>query len=202
MTVSFGNGAEAVEPVGEGAGEQLRHMLHNDDAGCVRRKRFEQSLQGLSATGGSPDDDDLLCGFSHGVCSGGKNRVGGELGLNRVAGTEGARARLGRGFHSLAELHARLLKKLARAHAWLGDDVDRAILQCAKGALRPFHGKARADHDRDGMLSHDLLEECQAVHPRHLDVEGNHIRRFSRNAVRGNERIAGGRDDLDLRVGR
>ena len=87
-----GDGAKAVEAVGEGAREQLRHVLHDDDAGSVGRERFEHGLQRFRSAGGGADDDNLLSGFDHGMGRGRENGVGGELGFDGMAGRE-ARSR-------------------------------------------------------------------------------------------------------------
>ena len=58
--------AQAVQAVGEGAGEHLRHVLHDDDAGSVRRQHFQQRAQRLGAAGGGADHHHLLGGFEHG----------------------------------------------------------------------------------------------------------------------------------------
>ena len=64
--------------------------------------------------------------------------------------------------------------------------------------LRALLGQARTHHHRDGVLAHDLLEEGDAVHPRHLDVEGDDVRHLLADPFGGHEGIGGRRHDLDL----
>ena len=52
----------------------------------------------------------------------------------------------------------------------LGDHLDGAHLQRRDRTFR----LGRAQHDRHRMLTHQLAQEGQAVHPRHLDVEYDH----------------------------
>ncbi len=62
------------------------------------------------------------------------------------------------------------------AAGWLGDYFGRAKLQGPDGRLGTGLG-GRADHDdRHGRLPHDLLKRGEPVHPRHLDVEREHVR--------------------------
>ena len=39
----------------------------------------------------------------------------------------------------------------------------------------PFFGQRRADQNRNRLVGHDLLQERQPVHVRHLDVEHDHV---------------------------
>ena len=88
-------------------------------------------------------------------------------------------------------------------HADLGlqDDVDRPGFQGLKQGLRPRLGQGRTHHHRDRPLGHQLAQEGDAVHARHLDVEGDDVRNFLGNALGGDERIGRDADHLDLRIG-
>jgi hypothetical protein len=82
----------------------------------------------------------------------------------------------------------------------LAHAVDRAQLQRAQGHLGPGLGQA-GDHDhRHRPQAHDLLEELDAVHVRHLDVEGDDVGVQGLDHAPGLERVAGGADHLDLGV--
>ncbi len=85
--------AQPVEPVGEGAGKQLRHVLYDHDARRVGGKRLEQCLQRLGAASGGADDDHFFRGLGHGMRGGGENGVGGELGLHGMTGAENTHLR-------------------------------------------------------------------------------------------------------------
>ena len=50
------------------------------------------------------------------------------------------------------------------------------------------------------MLAHDLLQECQAVHAGHLDIQRDDVRHLVADPFGSDERIAGRADDLDSRV--
>ena len=58
--------AQAVEPLGEGGGEFLRHVLDDDDAGRIGRQRLQHFAQRLGAAGRGADADDHLGGLGHG----------------------------------------------------------------------------------------------------------------------------------------
>jgi hypothetical protein len=50
-------------------------------------------------------------------------------------------------------------------------------------------------------LGHDLAQEGDAVHARHLDVQRDNVRHFLLNAAGRGEGISGRSHDLDLGVG-
>ena len=52
------NLAQLIQPFGEGCGENLRHVLHHDDAGSMRRHSREDFGEGLCTTGGGPNSYD------------------------------------------------------------------------------------------------------------------------------------------------
>jgi hypothetical protein len=59
----------------------------------------------------------------------------------------------------------------------------------------------RADHnDREGMVMHELLEERQAIHARHLDIESQHVRPKRQDLVAGDERIRRRSHNLQVRL--
>ena len=60
-----GDGAQAVKAIGKGAGEQLRHVLHNDNARSVGRECFEHNFQGLCAACRSPNHNYFFSGLVH-----------------------------------------------------------------------------------------------------------------------------------------
>ena len=70
-----GNGAQAIEAGGKGAGEELRHVLHDDDTGRIRRQRLEEYLQRLGAPGGCADHDDFLGRLRHSAGGRGQNGI-------------------------------------------------------------------------------------------------------------------------------
>ena len=115
-------------------------------------------------------------------------------------GLTGRNRRRGRRLHRLAEHHARFLQKLFAAQSRLGDDLDRAVFERLQRALRAFFGQARTDDHRDRVLGHDLLQEGQAVHAGHFDIQGDDIRHLFGDALGRDEGIAGGADDFNFRI--
>ena len=113
---------------------------------------------------------------------------------------ESAQLRRGRGLDSLAKGYPRILQKLFAAQARFGDDFDRPILERLESALRALLGEARTDHDRYRMLGHDLLQERQPIHARHLDIQGDNIRHLFAHPLRRHKGVGSGPHDLDFRV--
>ena len=85
--------------------------------------------------------------------------------------------------------------------ARFGDDVDRAGGQRldARGRSGLRH-RAHDDH-RQRMVRHQLAQEGQAVHARHLDVERDHVRLVLQDQVARDERIRREADHLHVRLG-
>src|SRR5512134_384956 len=52
------------------------------------------------------------------------------------------------------------------------------------------------------MLTHDLVQECKAVHSRHLNIEGYYVGRFMQYSFCCDEGVRGRAHDLDLRIRR
>lgn len=95
----------------------------------------------------------------------------------------------------VAEDDRGFLEKVAETDLRLGHDVDRATLQSTKGNVAVGAGQSGADHDRDGIFAHDLAQEGQTVHPRHLDVEQDDVGPARGHFLHGDQWI-GGRDHV------
>ena len=80
---------------------------------------------------------------------------------------------------------------LRDAEPRLGDEVDRAQLQRAQRHFGAALGQRGDHHHRHRPQAHQPLEEVDAVHARHLDVERDHV------GVGGTDHLA-----RDQRVGR
>ncbi|EVT88859.1 hypothetical protein Z046_29745 [Pseudomonas aeruginosa VRFPA09] len=75
------------------------------------------------------------------------------------------------------------------AQPGLGDEVHRAQFQRAQGGFGTALGE-RGDHQHRGRPRlHQLVEEGQAVHPRHFHVEADHVRRVLLDQVAGDEGV-------------
>ena len=66
----------------------------------------------------------------------------------------------------------------------------------------PVLGQARADDHRDRVLGHDLAQEGQPVHARHLDVQRDDVRDLAADLLGGDVGVGGGAHHRDFRVGR
>src|SRR5208283_2168830 len=196
----YGDTAQTVQAVGEGASEGLGHVLHDDDAGSIGRQGLEHNLQRLGTPGGSADSDHFFCGLGHGVGGGREDSIRGQLRLDAASRSEAAQLRRRCRLDRLAEEDARILEKLFAAQAWLGDDIDRSKFQGLQRTLRALLRQTRTDHHRDWMLRHNLPQERKAIHARHLDIERDYIRNLLADALRSDIGIGSRGDDLDLRI--
>ena len=93
-------------------------------------------------------------------------------GAGAAAATRAARRRA----HGVEERRAESSRNSLHAEARLGDDLDRALLERAQRRLGARAGEAGADDDRDRVLRHQLAQEREPVHARHLEVEHDHVR--------------------------
>ena len=84
--------------------------------------------------------------------------------------------------------------------ARLGDDVDRAGAQRLDRRRRPALRQRADDDHRHRPVLHQLAQEAQAVHARHLDVERDHVRLEPQDQVARDERIGGAADHFDVRL--
>jgi hypothetical protein len=99
-----------------------------------------------------------------------------------------------------SQMRIRIHQVIGHADLRLQDDVDRAGLQGLEQGLRPRLGQRRTHHHRHRVLGHQLAQEGDAVHARHLDVQGDDVGDLLANALGGHERVGGDADHLDLRI--
>ena len=167
--------------------------------GASAGSAFEQQSQSLSAASGGAHDDHFFSGFSHGVRGLRQNGVGGELGLDNMAGRVARRAARGPRLSRRRRWGSRFFKKLPRAQPRLGDDFDSAVFKGRKVLCAP--SSARLEQMTTGIGCWVMIfQKCQAVHARHLDVERDHIGDFFGDAIGGNEGIGGRAHHLDLGI--
>ncbi len=121
--------------------------------------------------------------------------VGGEplLGSGKHRGAA-PHARPGSPPYRVDEHHGRVMEKLSDPQLGLGDDLDGPFFHGPDGGLRPLAGEAGADHYGNGVLGHELPEKREAVHPRHLEVEQDHVGPGARHLVHGDQGVRSDRD--------
>ena len=84
----------------------------------------------------------------------------------------------------------------------LRDDVERAVLDRAKGDVGIVAERLRSDHDDGHRLPrHDLLDRFDAVLPRHLHVHRHEIGREGLDERQRLEAVFPFADDLDVPLG-
>src|SRR5579872_2498883 len=103
----------------------------------------------------------------------------------------------GRRLYYLANHLPGFLEKLFAAEPGFGNDLDGAVFERLERALSTFFSKARTDHHWDRVLTHDLLQEGQAIHMRHLDIQRDDIRYLFGDSIRRYERIGCSSHDLN-----
>jgi hypothetical protein len=204
--------AQAVEAIGEGRGEVLGHVLHDHRARRVGRQRAQHVLDGLRAAGRGADGQHLVRGLEQrparstvegevvvvgrregdgAPCRYGRQRRGGGLG--------GARdARAGGGAHGTRQVADDPLRGERRSR--LGDDLHGAQGEGAHRGLAVARRQRADDHHRYREVAHELRQEAQPIHARHLDVERDDVGAQAQDLLAGDVRIDGGADDLDVGV--
>ena len=197
--------AQAVEPFGEGGGEARRHVLDDDDAGRIGRQRLQHLAQRLGPACRGAQTGHHLRRARHG----GPGR-GRQHGVSRQLGSGIQRSRrrspcaqpgARRSLDHIADAIRALGQMVRRPDARLQYDVDRAGLQRLHQGLGSGLGQGRAHDHRDRPLGHQLAQEGDAVHARHLDVQGDDVGHVLGDATRGDEGVGGHAHDLDAGVG-
>ena len=82
----------------------------------------------------------------------------------------------------------------------LGHEIDRAERERPHGRFATLLRQRRDHHHRHRLVFHQPVQERQAVHARHFDVEGQHVRFELGDLVPGDVGVLGSADDLDFRV--
>jgi hypothetical protein len=192
-------GAGARQRFGQAGGELGRHVLDDEDgqAGAPAQRR-QHLHQRLGATGRDPDQD-RLGDAGAGRDGGGARRNRGQRcgarprrrrGYRRAGGRGGARTQRrqargaaadattrGAGADTGAELLAQRRHVLVIPFGGgLGDEVERPQGEGLDGQLGTLAGE-RAEHDHPGVDARlgQRLEGGDAVHLRHLDIEGDDV---------------------------
>jgi hypothetical protein len=99
---------------------------------------------------------------------------------------------------ALLELLGHLADRIGPAG--LGDHVHGAGLQRLDGGRGSRLGHRADDDDRQRVVLHQLAQEGQAVHARHLDVERQHVGPVLDDHVAGDEGIGRPADHFDRRL--
>ena len=118
--------------------------------------------------------------------------------LRRVRYNSRSRRRL----HFRDELILVVLERPGDVDAGLRNEIDRTELQRAQRDVGAALGQRRHHHDRHRPQPHQVLQEREAVHARHLDVERDHVRIELLDLLARRERVAGSADDFDVRRAR
>ncbi len=178
----------SVQSAGEHPGEAGRHVLDDDRRRAVVGIAGKQRAQRLHAAGrggdrGNPAVPAEAFGGPHGAA-----RL-----LKPVAASGGQLD------------HRRQSAVVEVAHdpqsaRGLGIAVDRPQRERAHRRLGAGGGVRRHHDDRRRPQPHDLFEEGQAVHPRHLDVERHDVGIELADHRPRLDRGGGGADHLDLRI--
>lgn len=152
-----------VEPLGEARGEALRHMLGDDRGGAVGGEGREHREQGIDASGRGP------IAMTRPLA-----RKSGAAGLWRLPAP-----RVSRGARAAAFTLAGRSAKGSEGPPMggFGNAVESADSQCLDGSGRPLADLGGHHDDGSRSQPHDLLEKCEPIHARHVDVERDDIGR-------------------------
>ena len=67
------------------------------------------------------------------------------------------------------------MQKLTNAQLGLGNNLNGSFFQCAQSEFRTLGRKTRTNHHRKRRLRHDLAQERESIHARHLQIGDYHI---------------------------
>ena len=182
--------AKPIEPFGETLGECRRHVLCDDGRRAVLREPGKQRDQRFDAAGRGADCDHLS--IRHIV------RGRALMDMNGVLSRRLHEMWAGAG--SLLHLQWQVGEDLLFARHRFGDAVDRAYFQGRDRRHRSLVRQVRHhDHGRRAQ-THDLGEEFDPVHVRHLDIESHHVGIERLHRIAGFQRVGCLPDDLDIGV--
>ena len=184
-------------------------MLHNRDRRQASREIGEHAPQRFHAAGRGSDDDQLAVVDSAGVGGGlhpGLRRLGGHRCLDdhrgracRGAVSPGPRAAESHRRCRRLDVVGQLPGQGPDRHRaiGLGEDVDGAGLEGIEGHLRAGLGQGADHHHWHRMVLHQDPQEGQPIHPRHLEVERDHVGGEPHDLLAGYVGIAGRSHHLD-----
>jgi len=148
-------------------------------AGASGGQGGEHFLGGLGAAGAGANEDDFL---GRQPAHAGQRWRGGARCSRCARGAAcrgGLRQAVDVGLGGDADLVGDVVSELAQAigHAdlGLGDEIDRAQLQRLERDVGTALGQRRHHHHRHGAQTHQLGEEVDAIHARHLHVQGDDV---------------------------
>ena len=184
-------------------------MLGDEDRERQGGRQGAQELldrRGSAGRGGDAEDADHLVGGEQvGVVA--TALVGGQLAGGPLEALLDERLGAGHEAHDAeAADHADLLQEVlldraqvgADVATGLGDEVHRAELERAEHVVTL--AVARDDDHRQRALGHQQAQEGEAVHLRHLEVEGDDVRQQVEGLAQRLLAVRGAADDLDHRV--
>ena len=194
--------AQAVEAFGEHCGEYGRHVLDDDDTETVGRQSRENGFQRLGAAGGGADGDDLIGGSGERrVVRGAEHHVGSKVGAAAWRRAQCTHVGFGGAAHGLNDIVGGIFKKRLQTELGLGDDRSGTGSQRLEGGLRAFFGQRRADDHRRRAFGHYFLEEGNAIHARHFNIDDQYVGPDRTHPLQRKERVGGGTDHFDAGVG-
>jgi hypothetical protein len=164
-------GAEVIEALGEQAGKEPRHVLHDEDGQREGGGNFgKHDFEGSGAAGRDPKHDEFRGqrgGGRQGESRFGRTRGGGRPGLLRKEGEDLGEQLAGEGLDTLAD---------AVLGAGFGDVVGGTAGEGFNGDAGAARGEGAAHDDGDvAVAAADRGENFEAVHAGHLDVEQDEV---------------------------
>ena len=184
---------DRVQPPGKRLRELRGHVLDDQDGRRVGWQPAQEGLDGLGASGGRPDQDQAVRLCQH-------RRLG-----ERQRGMARAQRRQephGPARLQLADSTLEPVGDLAHRIGSTGfrNHVNGAGGQRLDTGVRTRRRHRADDDHRHGVMFHQPLEEREPVHPRHLDVQRQHVRLVAQDQVTGDKRIGRDTDDFDVRL--
>ena len=197
--------AQAVEAAGEGTCKAFGHMLHHHDARGIGGQRLQHLAQRLGAAGGGADHHHHFgCPRHRAARRRRQNRIGGEFGRDLDIGRRTPRRKPGAGrrLYGIANMFVLIDDVLGNAHTRFADHINRAGLQRLKQRVGTIFHQRGTHHHGNGVLAHQLAKKCDAIHPRHFDVQRDDVGYLFGDVTRGGKGVCRCGDHLDLWIGR
>src|SRR5260221_6713694 len=186
------NPANAIKALCKSGREALGHMLDCHNSRAVAWHLFENLKERFGTSGGRTDGDDFVPVPRRQRGDGRRNHnisiVIARTFLAKLAKLCHARRRSRP--HGVFEQNSGLFQKSADAYLRFRNDIDCADFQSANGGFGSGSGQTRTNHDWHGILGHEFLEKGQPVHPRHFQIQKDHIREKLLHLVKSDERIS------------
>src|SRR5713226_5654198 len=189
--------ATFVEALGEHFGETLGHVLHDQNCGMKIRGNLRQNkLQRVWTARGNSDGDDAA-----------RWKRGARPFFWRSGFLDDDRRKFAAGgalgdFYFCDQLVSNFVEVAGGGVFWFCQKIYRAEGESFERGVATLFRMSAEENDRQGSAPHDEAKGLDAVHARHLEIEGHDIGLELCNFFQSECAVHGGTDNFDRRVAR